>query len=186
MSDPVTLVPDSPIETAPGDAPAAASSPPAVDVADVPASTLPLALPVALPPEVHALLEFIGEGLAPNADPATRAAARELWTRFAQMIAAAAPMPVTAVAAVTPATPTLPVTPTPPVLPAMPVLSAIPAVPISPVAMATRALRQLPPDQLLELALQRLRAALPAGATVPMPKGIQFQLVPVTSPPRTR
>jgi hypothetical protein len=47
-------------------------------------------------------------------------------------------------------------------------------------------LRQLPPDQLLDLALQRLRAALPAGATVPPSKGIQFQLVPVTSPPGSR
>jgi hypothetical protein len=45
--------------------------------------------------------------------------------------------------------------------------------------MAARALRQLPPDQLLELVLQRLRAALPASTTVPMPKGIQFQLVPI-------
>jgi hypothetical protein len=47
-------------------------------------------------------------------------------------------------------------------------------------------LRQLPPDQLLDLALQRLRGALPAGATVPTPKGIQFQLVPVTPPPASR
>jgi len=52
--------------------------------------------------------------------------------------------------------------------------------------MAARMLRQLPPDQLLDLALQRLRAALPAGATVPTPKAIQFQLVPITPPPGSR
>jgi hypothetical protein len=76
-----------------------------------------------------------------------------------------------------------------PLMPATPAMSlatmalmpANPAMPVpaSPIAAAARALRQLPPEQLLELALQRLRAALPAGATVQTPKGIQFPLVPV-------
>jgi hypothetical protein len=129
--------------------------------------------PPALPPETQALLELIGRGLAPDADDSTRDAARDLWAQFAHTIATAAP-----------------VTPTAPVMPAAPVMSAavMPTLPLptSPIAMAARTLRQLPPDQLLDLALQRLRAALPPGATVPAPKGIQFQLVPVTAPPGAR
>jgi hypothetical protein len=62
----------------------------------------------------------------------------------------------------------------------------MPQMQTSPIAMAARALRQMPPDQLLDLALTRLRAALPQDATVPTPKGVQFQLVPVTPPPGGR
>jgi hypothetical protein len=130
-----------------------------------------------LPAEAHAMLELIGRGLAPDADDAMRDAARDLWARFAHTFATAAP--------VTPAAPGIPTAP------AMPVAAVMPMVPLpsSPIAMAARTLRQLPPEQLLDLALQRLRAALPAGATVPTPKGIQFQLVPVTpslGPPGAR
>src|SRR5512140_1007283 len=46
---------------------------------------------LALPPEAHMLLELIGRGLTPEADAATRDAARELWARFTQMLATAAP-----------------------------------------------------------------------------------------------
>jgi hypothetical protein len=172
MSDIVTLAPDAPIETAIGDPPPATQIPPAFDATEIPATAL--ALPLALPPELHALLELIGQALVAEADPATRAAARDLWARFAQTIAAAAPLPGHVTSPVGPAMPAMSATP------------AIPAVPMSPIAMATRALRQLPPEQLLDLALQRLRAALPAGATVSTPKGIQFQLVPVTPPPGNR
>ncbi|HXG96809.1 MAG TPA: hypothetical protein VNJ06_06820, partial [Gemmatimonadales bacterium] len=72
----------------------------------------------------------------------------------------------------------MPAAPMMPAAPAMPT----PAMPATPIAMAARALRQMPPDQLLDLLLQRLRGALPSGVTVPTPKGIQFQLVPVSSP----
>ena len=154
------------------------------------ASASPLAFAPALPPDTHALLDLIGHGLAPEADDTTRDAARELWARFAQMIAAAAPMMPAAPApsAPMPAAPVMLAAPAPavpapaaPVMSAAPVMPAIP-LPTSPIAMAARTLRQLSPDQLLELLLQRLRTALPAGATVPTPKGIQFQLVPVTPP----
>lgn len=90
--------------------------------------------------------------------------------RLAQTMAIAAPV-----------MPAVPVTPGVQVMPAAQVMPTVP-LPTSPLAMAARTLRQLPPDQLLDLALQRLRAALPAGATVSPPKGIQFQLVPVTPP----
>jgi hypothetical protein len=211
------------------------------------------ALPSALPQEAQMMLELIGQGLAPDADESMRAAARDLWARFAQSLAAAtvppppaapgmptapsslaapetpaapgtppaamppaamlpaamsraamlpAPTPAAMPPAATPlatmppaamppaamppaamplaAMPLMPDTPAMP-LATMPLMPAIPAMAVaaSPIAAAARALRQLPPEQLLELALQRLRAALPAGATVPTPKGIQFPLVPV-------
>jgi hypothetical protein len=130
--------------------------------------------PPPVPPETHAMIELIGRGLDSEADEPTRAAARELWARFAQVIAGAAPAPGMPV-------PTMPIPAMP--IPGMPVPGMpTPPMPTSPIAMAARALRQLPPDQLLDLVLQRLRAALPAGASVPTPKAIQFQLVPVTPP----
>jgi hypothetical protein len=140
--------------------------------------------PPPVPPETHAMIELIGRGLDSEADEPTRAAARELWARFAQVIAGAAPapgmpvptMPIPAMPIPAMPIPGMPVPPMP--TPPMPT----PPMPTSPIAMAARALRQLPPDQLLDLVLQRLRAALPAGASVPTPKAIQFQLVPVTPP----
>jgi hypothetical protein len=135
------------------------------------------ALPPALPPEAHAMLELVARGLAPDADESTRRAARELWARFADVMTAPAP--------VTPAMPAAPLMPIPPAMPTVPAMPTSP-VPTSPIAMAARALRQMPPDQLLDLALQRLRAALPPDATVPTPRGIQFQLVPVMPPPGSR
>jgi hypothetical protein len=56
------------------------------------------------------------------------------------------------------------------------------SVPVSPIAMAAQTLRGMSADQLLALALQRLRGALPPGATVSEPKGIQFQLLPIAPP----
>jgi len=164
MSEPVTLPPDLPLESA-----SDAALPPSQTAASIVSTTepdttrAPLALAPAAVPETQALLELIAHGLAPGADDATREAARDLWARFAQTMA------------------TAPVPPATPAMPAVPVMAPMP-VPTSPLTMAARALRQLPPDQLLDLVLQRLRGALPAGATVPVPKGIQFQLVPVTPP----
>jgi len=58
--------------------------------------------------------------------------------------------------------------------------AAIAAVPApSPVAAIVNTLRTLPPDKLLDLAIQRLRAALPAGASVPTAEPLRFHLVPV-------
>jgi hypothetical protein len=48
--------------------------------------------------------------------------------------------------------------------------------------LAMQAVKQMSPDQLLDTALQRLRAALPAGANVPATRGIQFHLVPIPPP----
>lgn len=143
-----------------------------------------LAAPGALPADPHALVELIGRSLAPDADAATRAVACELWSRCAQVITATATAGAYS-AAVAPVAPSVPpaalvlcapgvVVPAAPALPMPPL-----APPTTPIAMAAQALRQMSPDQLLELALQRLRAALPPGATVATPRGIQFPLVPV-------
>jgi hypothetical protein len=43
-------------------------------------------------------------------------------------------------------------------------------------------LRNLPREQVSDMAIQRLRAALPKGTTITEPKGIQFPLVPVPPP----
>jgi hypothetical protein len=40
-------------------------------------------------------------------------------------------------------------------------------------------LRGMTPDQLLDLAISRLRAALPAGADVPRSQAVNFHLVPL-------
>lgn len=50
----------------------------------------------------------------------------------------------------------------------------------SQIATLVGALRGVPPDQLLDLAITKLRAALPADASTPAPKGIAFHLVPIS------
>jgi hypothetical protein len=84
-------------------------------------------------------------------------------------IQAAAPEPPTPQAQGVPAA-----TPSPPV-------SSSPAPAIDPAAITTliASLGKLPPEQLLDLAIARLRAALPAGASVPAPTPLRFQLVPL-------
>jgi hypothetical protein len=131
------------------------------------------------PTDARALHELVAAALAPDADETTRAGVRELWARLAQSGATAQPIP----------TPIPPMHPA--VMPGAPTMSAVPLMPTapsqtSPIAVAARALRQMPPDQLLELVLQRLRAALPEGTTVSEPKGIQFHLVPSLPPPSKR
>lgn len=54
-----------------------------------------------------------------------------------------------------------------------------PVVPASPVAAVVGALRGVPPEQLLDLAIAKLRAALPADAQVSPVKPLAIRLVPV-------
>jgi len=163
MSETVTP----PHDASPGDvSPDAASdvapvpSQPAELVANAdhgPASAPPPAL--AVPADMHAAIELIGRGLAPAADESARAIARELFGRFAS------------------AEPSLP---SGAMVPAgAPATSPVPANPAPSAAMMPGPRAQLSPDQLLDLLLARLRASLPAGATVANPRGIQFQLIPV-------
>ena len=50
------------------------------------------------------------------------------------------------------------------------------------IASIVGALRGVPPDQLLDLAITKLRAALPAGTVVPQAQPLKFHLVPVANP----
>ena len=43
------------------------------------------------------------------------------------------------------------------------------------------ALRGMTPDQLLDLAIVKLRAALPPGTNVPAPQPLKFQLIPINA-----
>lgn len=49
----------------------------------------------------------------------------------------------------------------------------------SAIAAAVGALRGVPPDQLLDLAISRLRAALPAGVEVPAAQPLKFHIINV-------
>ncbi len=49
----------------------------------------------------------------------------------------------------------------------------------SPIQTIVATLRGVPPEQLLDLAIARLRAALPAGAEVAPVVPVKFQLLPV-------
>lgn len=102
--------------------------------------------------EMAALLDTLRRGLVSDADEPARDAARAACRR----LALALDLPPGALAGAMPATPTP-----------------------SPVAAIVDTLRTLPPDKLLDLAIQRLRAALPAGAPVVAPEPVRFQLVPV-------
>lgn len=174
MSDIITLPTEAPIDNTSD----RTSALPAASIAvptDRTAGASVLALPLPST-DARALLELIASALAPEADEATRAGAREALVQLAQPVVAGVP-----------AIPSAPPVRSPTV-PGEAFVAAMPATAIvspasSPLVMAARALRGLPPEQLLDIVLQRLRAALPAGATVAQPKGIQFQLVPVTSPP---
>ena len=53
-------------------------------------------------------------------------------------------------------------------------LAAASPIPASPIASIVGALRGVPPDQLLDLAIAKLRAALPAGTEVPKVAPFKF------------
>lgn len=121
--------------------------------------------------ETEALLEILRRGLVPSADASAQAMARDVCARILLVLSPPSS---------TPAAPFVPLAPVSPTAGFVP--SVVAPAPTSPLAAMVGTLRNLPPEQLLDMAIQRLRAALPAGATVAEPKGIQFQLVPVTSP----
>ena len=61
--------------------------------------------------------------------------------------------------------------------PLVPSASSAPAGQASSVAALVSALRNVPPDQLLDMAIARLRAALPEGVTVPTVDPVKFQVI---------
>ncbi len=65
-------------------------------------------------------------------------------------------------------------------VPGQPLAAAVVAPPmVPPIAAIATALRGMPADQLLDLAIQKLRASLPPGAEPPRVQPLKFQLVPV-------
>jgi hypothetical protein len=62
--------------------------------------------------------------------------------------------------------------------PGEPIVANVVAPSPSPIATVVAALRGVPADQLLDLAIAKLRAALPAGADVPQAQPLKFQLIP--------
>lgn len=62
--------------------------------------------------------------------------------------------------------------------PGAPMVTTTVAAP-TPIAQIFGALRGVPPEQLLDLAIMKLRAALPAGAEAPTIAPLKFQLLPV-------
>ncbi len=70
-------------------------------------------------------------------------------------------------------------------------LEAIPGQPLAPIAAPSNAmeaavgvLRGIPPDQLLDLAIARLKAALPADTKVEQVRPFALPLVPIPAPGR--
>jgi hypothetical protein len=106
-------------------------------------------------------LDVIHRGLAPDADDASRARARTVCRELLAALGEPQPAPVLA---------------SPPVLATPPV-----PVPTTPIAAIVETLRKLSPDQLLDLAIRRLRAALPSDAPIPAPE-TRFQLVQIPLP----
>jgi hypothetical protein len=114
-----------------------------------PASPLPL-LP--MPTDPAALVEVVARGLAPDAEPAVREAAWQIWTRFSPMIGA--------------------------LVRSMPGGSAAPAPMIDPAAMPEMMpTARLSPEQLGDALIATLRARLPQGTALPPPRGFQIQMV---------
>src|ERR1700755_632789 len=65
------------------------TSPQPPDAGATAAPTVPTASPLPLmPTDPAALVEVVARGLAPDADPAVREAAWQVWTRFSPMIGA--------------------------------------------------------------------------------------------------
>lgn len=136
-------------------------------------------------PDPGVILSTIERGLDPNAEDTARLAARDLWSRLSVVLSS-----TMAATAVVPTPPGVAVPSAAVASGAQHQVSAQPVIQLpttgggsastTPIGDLVRTLRQVPPDQLLDLVIGRLRAALPAGVTAAQPRGIQFQLVPVT------
>jgi hypothetical protein len=61
-------------------------------------------------------------------------------------------------------------------------LVQVPSAPASPVAMAVSALKSVPPDQLLDLAIAKLRTMLPEGTTAPTVEPVKFHVIHLPLP----
>ena len=100
---------------------------------------------------MQALLEAIHVAVSPDASPEARARGAEACRTILAALDATPGEPMTATAVAQP----------------------------SPIASIVGALRGVPPDQLLDLAIAKLRAALPPGAEVPAVTPLKFHIVPL-------
>lgn len=124
---------------------------------------------------LDALLEILRRGLSSEADAASRTAAREVSGQLLQLLGGPPPVAVPTIA-IAPAAPIARAAAAPSAIRPAPVLGT----PQSPFAATIAALRQMPAEQILDLALQRLRAVLPTGMPINEPRGIQFTMLPAT------
>jgi hypothetical protein len=97
---------------------------------------------------VEPLIETIRASLEPDAPPETRAAGVQACRTILTALESTAGQP----------------------------MAATPPVATSPVASIVRALRGVPPEQLLDLAITKLRAALPPDVQVPPVPPLKFYL----------
>jgi hypothetical protein len=134
------------------------------------------------------LIEAIRAALRDDADHAARDAGLVACRKILATLEAATDDEAPPAGAAAPSSSSVPGTETAPA-PAMPPPATeptpgpppAPALPIDPATVATlfASLGKLPPEQLLDLAIARLRAALPPGVSVPAPAPLRFQLVPL-------
>lgn len=100
---------------------------------------------------MDSLLESIRSALAPEATPDTRAAGASACRTILAALDSVAGQPLASA---------VPVSPNP-----------------SNIASTVAALRGVPAEQLLDLAIAKLRAALPAGIDVPQAQPLKFQII---------
>jgi len=122
------------------------------------------------------LLDQIRAALVPDASDDTRAAGATACRTILAALDAKTGEPMQAPAG--PAAPLVAMTPPAPYAP--PSESPRPS-PIATVQALVAALRGMPPDQLLDLAITRLRAAVPDGAAVAPVPPLRFNLIPLGS-----
>lgn len=102
------------------------------------------------------LLESIRAAVAADASPEARAAGASACRTFLTALEGTVGQPLGAIVA------------TPPMVP--------------PIADIVAALRGVPSDQLLDLAISKMRAALPTGTDVPKVRPLDFRLITVPRP----
>jgi hypothetical protein len=106
--------------------------------------------------DIDQLLAALRSALAPDASPELRAAGAATCRAILATLGEPAAKQLL---------------PPSPAAPTMPNVQAL--------ASALVALRGVPPEQLLDLAITKLRAAVPAGVTVPATTPLKFQLIPI-------
>jgi len=160
LTEPTVAEPCAPSDAAPTPTLAPTAELPAVETASPAHATAPPPTPdLTIAPEVLALLGVIAGGFVLDASAAARTAALDACQRLAFALGPVHAPPSGA--------------------------AARPAAARSPIAEIVETIRRLKlsPDQLIDLAIQRMRAALPTGTAVTPSEPVRFHLVAVPSAP---